>query len=71
MKLCTRCKCVIPQERLDILPTTKTCVQCSTVSGYLGLNVYDHKTAPRLVFVDGSDKEGIETLKRFANRARN
>ncbi len=71
MRLCFRCKCVIPNERLEVLPETQTCTQCSTVQGYVGAMVYDHKTAGRVVFVRPEDKEAVTTLKRFVKRARN
>jgi len=71
MRLCFKCKCVIPMERLDVLPETQTCVQCSGVEKYVGAMVYDHKTAGRLAYVNPKNKEAVETLKRFVNRARN
>jgi len=71
MRTCYRCKNVIPRERLEILPDTQTCVQCSGVQKYVGAMVWDHKTAPRLAVVRPENKEAVETLKRFINRARN
>lgn len=71
MRLCFKCKCVIPQERIDVIPETHTCMQCSTVQGYVGAMVYDHKTAGRVVFVRPENKEAVTTLQRFVNRARN
>ena len=71
MRLCFKCKCVISSERLEVLPETHTCKDCSTVQGYVGATVYDHKTAGRVVFVRPENKEAVETLKRFVNRARN
>ncbi len=70
IRTCIRCKVPIPQERLEILPNTHTCVSCSTEQQYRGAMVFDHKTAPRLVYVRPENKEAIETLKRFVNRAR-
>jgi hypothetical protein len=71
MRLCFKCKCVIPNERLDVLPDTRTCRECSTEQAYIGARIYDHKTAGRAVFVRPEDTEAVETLKRFVNRARN
>lgn len=31
---CERCNEDIPQERLDVLPDTKTCVRCSSIQPY-------------------------------------
>lgn len=71
MRTCFRCKAVIPKSRLDVLPDTQTCVQCSGVQKYVGAMVFDHKTAGRLEFVRPENKEAVEALKRFVNRARN
>jgi len=56
MRLCFKCKCVIPGERLEVLPDAM---------------VFDHKTAGRLEYVNPKNKQAVETLKRFVNRARN
>lgn len=71
MRLCVKCKCVIPNGRLEVLPDTHTCKDCSTEQGYVGAMVYDHKTAGRLVYVRPEDTEAVTTLSRFINRARN
>jgi hypothetical protein len=71
MRTCVRCKVDIPAERLDVLPDTHTCVSCSGVQKYVGAMVFDHKTAPRLAYVRPENKQAVDTLKRFVNRARN
>lgn len=71
MRTCYKCKSVIPRERLEVLPDTQTCVQCSGVQKYVGAMIFDHKTAPRLAFVRPENKEAVQALKRFVNRARN
>lgn len=71
MRTCVRCKGIIPNERLEVLPDTHTCVSCSGVQKYIGAMVFDHKTAGRLEFVRPENKEAVQTLKRFINRARN
>lgn len=70
-RTCARCKAEISPERLEVLPETQTCVECSTVQKYVGAMVYDHKTAGRVEFVRPENKQAVETLKRFINRARN
>ena len=70
MRTCARCRNIIPQERLDILPDTHTCVSCSGVQKYVGAMIYDHKTAGRLEFVRPENKEAVHTLARFVNRGR-
>jgi hypothetical protein len=71
MRLCFKCKCVIPSERLEVLPETHTCKDCSTVQGYVGCTIYTSKTTPQLVYVRPENAEAVETLKREYNRARN
>ena len=71
MRYCFRCKSSIPAERLAVLPETQTCVACSGVQQYVGAMVFDHKTAPRLVYVRPENKEAVRQLARFATRARN
>jgi hypothetical protein len=71
MRTCYKCKAPIAAERLEILPDTHTCVNCSGVQKYVGAMIFDHKTAPSLAFVRPENKEAVETLKRFVNRARN
>jgi hypothetical protein len=71
MRTCVRCKSTIPNERLEVLPDTHTCVSCSGVQKYVGAMVFDHKTAGRLEFVRPENKEAVTALKRFVNRARN
>lgn len=70
MRTCVRCKGIIPAERLEILPETHTCIKCSGVQKYVGAMVFDHKTAPTLAYIRPENKEAVETLKRFVNRAR-
>lgn len=70
IRYCVKCRQAIAAERLEILPETFTCVECSTVQKYIGAMVFDHKTAPRLVHLRPENKEAVETLKRFVNRAR-
>lgn len=67
---CSTCKTSISAERLAILPNTYSCVQCSTEQPYVGAMVYDHKTAGRLVYVKPEQKESVDALKRFVQRAR-
>jgi hypothetical protein len=70
MRTCVRCKCYIPNARLEILPDTQTCVGCSGVQKYVGAMVYDHKTAGRLEFVRPENTQAVQTLIRFVNRGR-
>ena len=71
MRLCVKCKCVIPTARLEVLPDTHTCKECSTEQGYVGAMIWTSKTTPELVIVRPEDTEAVETLQREYNRARN
>lgn len=47
-KPCITCGKVIPYERLDALPHTETCINCSTEEMKLGFTSWDKKT-PELI----------------------
>lgn len=70
MKSCKVCSCVIPEARLEVLPNTETCVNCSTVQKHVGFMDWYHKTAPELVFVPADDKENLRRAIRVTNRSR-
>ena len=70
MRTCAKCKQQISRARLEVLPDTHTCVNCSGVQKYVGAMIYDHKTAGRLEFVRPENKEAVHTLSRFVNRGR-
>lgn len=67
---CIVCHNPIPEERLEILPHTKTCVKCSTEEKMVGYMDYYHKTAPNLVIIDPKDKESMRRATRVFNRSR-
>ena len=67
---CLKCKKPIPQIRLEILPDTNTCKDCSTVATYVGFMDWNHKTAPELVMVSSSDTENLRRATRMNARSR-
>lgn len=67
---CCKCNLPIPEERLEVLPHTKTCVLCSTEKAKAVFQVFDHKTAPSLVVIDGENHEAIRLAKRAHRRSR-
>jgi len=67
---CEICGSKIPQERLDIIPETTVCVNCTTEERVEGLMVFQHKTAPSIVIFRPNEKEAIRRAKRFNTRAR-
>lgn len=70
MKNCCKCKIEIPAERLEAIPDTTTCVNCSNVKKKVGFMDFYHKTAPELVIVDSSDEESVRRARRVYNRSR-
>jgi len=64
------CGSEIPAERLEILPDTQVCADCSTEQRRVGFLVYGHKTAGEVVMVDGADKEAVRQAERAYRRSR-
>jgi hypothetical protein len=69
-KKCDTCDKPIPSERLEALPETTTCVKHSREAGYIGVNIFAHKTAPELGMVKGDREESVRQLWRAYNRGR-
>lgn len=67
---CEECEILIPLGRLEALPDTKTCVNHSKESAYVGVPNYRHKTAPEIAIVKGDDKEALRRLWRGYHRGR-
>jgi len=61
---CTKCQTEIPAARLLILPTTRTCVQCSTASKWYARAVITGKTTYCEVEVI-KDEAAAEEMKRY------
>lgn len=55
------CGALIPFARLEALPTTETCVTHSKEGAYIGVPIYNHKTAPEVgkVKADTSSDDGL------------
>lgn len=64
MSNCINCGKRIPEERLEVLPNTDTCVKCSEVDKRVGMMVWDQAT-PELVMLEGSQKERLNELSKF------
>lgn len=67
---CDTCNKYIPLIRLECIPDATTCVQHSREAGYVGVNVFAHKTAPEVVKVKGDNDEGLRRLWRGYHRSR-
>jgi hypothetical protein len=70
MKNCIVCSIPIPPERIEVLPTTTTCVKCSTTKAVVGFMIYNHKTAGTLVTIPPEESETLRIAKRANRRAR-
>lgn len=68
--VCDTCDEPIPFARLECLPDTTTCVKHSREAGYIGVNVFAHKTAPEVAMVKGDREESVRQLWRGYNRGR-
>jgi hypothetical protein len=64
-KFCTKCGDNIPPQRIKALPSTKTCVGCSTVSQHVGMVTSygegDHSWVDLVIM----DEEQLEDYKRL------
>lgn len=58
---CSKCHQLIDAKRLEALPSTTVCVNCSTTQRVQGVMLWDHKTAPYIHI--GTEGE-IKELKR-------
>lgn len=73
---CQTCQSLIPFDRLLLLPYTNTCVKHSKEGKYIGVPIYNHKTAPEVgkVKTDPEAEDGmgesVRQLLRGYNRDR-
>ena len=67
---CIKCNTQIPEERLEAIPDTLHCVNCSDVKKKVGFMDFYHKTAPELVLVNPDSKEDLRRAKRVFERRR-
>lgn len=67
---CELCGDPIHPDRLEILPTTTSCINCSdkVTDPIVGFMIYAHKTAGEVIMTSG--KENVRILEREYNRAR-
>lgn len=67
---CELCGDPIHPDRLEILPTTTSCINCSdkVTDPIVGFMIYAHKTAGEVIMTSG--KENVRILEREYHRAR-
>ena len=63
---CTKCKEIIPEGRIKILPDTKVCVDCSTAEAVSCVDVIYHKTGNTIQIMD---KESADKINKLAKRS--
>lgn len=69
-RTCIHCNTEIPELRLEILPETQTCTECSSTPKMVGFMDWGHKTAPELVIVNPNNPENMRRAVRINARSR-
>ena len=64
---CVKCCASIPEARLKAIPTTKTCVKCSSVQAVAGFNVVTGKNEYAQLQI--MDRESAERMHFLASRS--
>ena len=60
---CTKCRKDIPSKRIEVLPNTKTCVNCSTTGAYVGRPVQLGKGEDTYTELDIMTPEQAQALR--------
>ena len=63
---CIHCKTEIPKQRLQALPSTKTCTECSTTEQVGCVDICYHKTGNTIQI---TDKDTAKRINKLAQRA--
>lgn len=63
---CEKCGAIIPSERLEVLPNTVRCVNCSNVKARVGFMepTSSKGTASEITIIDPADEEALRLAKR-------
>jgi ribosomal protein S26 len=64
---CVNCGKEIPVERLEVLPDTTTCVNCSTVTAKTGVVIWD-KGVSNIVALNADEAERFSQLENADGR---
>lgn len=62
---CVKCQNKINQKRLEILPETKVCVECSTTEAVSCVDITYHKTGNTIQIMD---KQSADKINKMAKR---
>ena len=63
---CIKCKSKIPEQRIKILPNTKTCTECSNVEAVGAVDIVYHKTGNTIQIMD---KQSADSINKAARRS--
>jgi len=66
---CIKCKSPIPPKRLEILPGTKTCVNCSTTTPKRGVPVMKGRGDHTWVELDIMEQDQFEQLENLKGKS--
>lgn len=68
---CVKCNKIIPPKRLEILPDTKTCVNCSTASPKRGVPVMRGSGDHTWVDLEIMTQDQYEEFEKFGKELKN
>ncbi len=68
---CVKCNKIIPPKRLEILPGTKTCVNCSTASPKRGVTVMRGSGDHTWVDLEIMTQDQYEEFEKFGKELKN
>ena len=63
---CIKCKSKIPEQRIKILPSTKTCTECSDEEAVGAVDIVYHKTGNTIQIMD---KKSADSINKSARRS--
>ena len=63
---CIKCKSKIPEQRIKILPNTKTCTECSDEEAVGAVDIVYHKTGNTIQIMD---KQSADSINKSARRS--
>ena len=66
---CVKCGAVIPPKRLEIVPGTKTCVNCSTTTPKRGMTVMRGKGDHTWVELEIMSQEQFEQIEQLNKKS--
>jgi len=62
MRTCIKCSTVISAKRIEALPHTKVCIQCSDVKPLRGHMITPHKTGSHIQIISEQQHQYIQSV---------